>query len=182
MKRLFSTTILSPLVHLSNNWLSLAGVVIVTTATVFWLFLLPVTLRGQITHPYIGILVFLLLPVVLLTGLALVPLGIMLRRRRELRLSVYPADFPALTWSNLDFRRLALFMAITTFVNIVVASQLTYGAVQYMDSVTFCGDILRIDLPQRDATGVHRTPELGSCAGGLRGLSHRPWGIVVRPE
>jgi hypothetical protein len=32
--------------------------VLVTNASVFWLFLLPVTLRGQATHPYIGILIF----------------------------------------------------------------------------------------------------------------------------
>ena len=119
--------------------MSLAGVVIVTTATVFWLFLLPTTLRGQITHPYVGILVFLLLPVIFLTGLILIPAGILLRRRRERRGSVYPAEFPPLTWQNPDFRRLVLFVGITTVVNIVVASQLAYGAVQYMDSVTFCG-------------------------------------------
>ncbi len=46
---------LSPVVHLSNNWISLLGVVIVTTATVFWLFLLPTTLRGEIDNPYYGI-------------------------------------------------------------------------------------------------------------------------------
>ena len=39
---------LSPLVHLSNNWVSLIGVVVVTTATVFWLFLLPTTMRGDV--------------------------------------------------------------------------------------------------------------------------------------
>lgn len=55
---------LAPLIYLSNNWISLLGVVVVTTATVFWLFLLPFTLRGEVTHPYIGILVFLLLPMV----------------------------------------------------------------------------------------------------------------------
>ena len=38
---------LSPLIHLSSNWISLTGVILVTTATVFWLFLLPTTLRGQ---------------------------------------------------------------------------------------------------------------------------------------
>jgi len=66
---------LSPLIHLSNNWISLAGVVIVTTATVFWLFLLPVTLRGEAASPYIGILVFLTLPVPFFAGLLLIPLG-----------------------------------------------------------------------------------------------------------
>ena len=80
---LFSRDRIAPLVHLSNNWISLTGVVIVTTATVFWLFLLPFTLRGEVTHPYIGILVFLLLPALFILGLILIPLGIVLRRRRE---------------------------------------------------------------------------------------------------
>ena len=39
---------LSPIVYLSNNWISLIGVVVVTAATVVWLLLLPVTLRGGI--------------------------------------------------------------------------------------------------------------------------------------
>ena len=42
---------LSPLVHLSNNWISLIGVVVVTTATVFWLFLLPTTHARGGTQP-----------------------------------------------------------------------------------------------------------------------------------
>ena len=139
MMRIFSRNVLSPLVHLSNNWISLAGVVIVTTATIFWLFLLPVTLRGEITHPYIGILVFLLLPAFFFAGLLLIPLGIALRRRRERRGPAVPVSLPPLNWSNADFRRLALFVGFTTFINIAVASQLTYSAVDYMDSVTFCG-------------------------------------------
>ena len=74
---------LSPLIHLSNNWISLAGVIVVTTATIFWLFLLPVTLKGETTSPYIGILVFLGLPGPFFAGLIMIPLGIWLKRRRE---------------------------------------------------------------------------------------------------
>ena len=55
---------LLPLVHLSNNFLSLLGVVLVTTATVFWIFLLPTSLGPEVHNPYLGILVFLLLPMV----------------------------------------------------------------------------------------------------------------------
>ena len=73
---------LSPFVYLSNNWISLAGVIIVTSAVVFWLFLLPVTLKGEATSPYIGILVFLGLPAPFFAGLVMVPLGIWLKRRQ----------------------------------------------------------------------------------------------------
>jgi len=126
---------LSALVYLSNNWISLIGVVLVTTATVFWLFLLPVTLRGQATHPYVGILIFLLLPAAFFGGLVLIPLGIYLLRRS---LSLRTA-FPPLNWQNPDFRRVVLFVGATTFINIVISSQLTYAAVNYMDTVAFCG-------------------------------------------
>jgi hypothetical protein len=130
---------LSPLVHLSNNWLSLMGVIVVTTATVFWLFLLPTTLKGETHNPYVGILAFLLLPAVFFVGLVLVPLGIWLRHRHEIRAGRYPTAFPPLTFRNIDLRRLTVFILVTTLANLVIASQLTYGAVTYMETVTFCG-------------------------------------------
>lgn len=130
---------LSPLVHLSNNLLSLAGVVIVTTAAVFWLFLLPVSLRAEVDNPYMGILIFLALPGLFFLGLLLIPLGILLRFRRERSRHTYPADFPPLNFHNPDFRRLAAFIGAATVINIIIAAQTSYSAVTYMDSVTFCG-------------------------------------------
>jgi hypothetical protein len=148
---------LSPLVHLSNNWISLAGVVIVTTATVFWLFLLPTTLRGETTSPYIGILVFLVLPGPFFAGLIMIPLGIWLKRKREGRTGIYPPDFPALTWRNFELRRLVYFFAVTTVLNLAIASQLTYGAVNYMDSVTFCGQTCHTVM-QPEYTAYQNSP------------------------
>ena len=130
---------LSPLVHLSNNWISLIGVVVVTTATVFWLFLLPTTMRGDVHNPYNGILAFLLLPALFFLGLILIPLGIYRQNKGERRRGLYPASFPPLNLKNLEFRRLLTFVAVTTFANIVIASQLAYGAVSYMETVSFCG-------------------------------------------
>jgi len=130
---------LSPLIYLSSNWISLAGVILVTTATIFWLFLLPVTLRGEAGSPYIGILVFMVLPVPFFAGLAMVPLGIWRKRRITGHAGIYPPYFPPLNWQNLELRRLAYFVGFTTVINIAIASQLSYGAINYMDSVTFCG-------------------------------------------
>ena len=148
---------LSPLIHLSNNWLSLSGVVLVTTATVFWLFLLPITLRGSTDNPYIGILAFLALPAPFLAGLVIIPLGMWLKRRREGHPGVYPPDFPALAWSNPELRKLAYFIGAATVVNIVVASQLTYGAVNYMESVTFCGQTCH-KVMQPEYTAYQNSP------------------------
>ena len=72
---------LSPLIYLANNWVSLVGIVVVTSATVFWLFLLPTTAKGHSATPYIRILSFLIVPAFFFLGLALIPLGIAWRQR-----------------------------------------------------------------------------------------------------
>ncbi len=130
---------LSPIIYLSSNWISRIGVVLVTTATVFWLFLLPSSMRGAEFHPYIGILAYLVLPGVFFFGLILIPLGILLRMRREQRSGLYPTSFAPLSLRSPELKRLGIFIGVTTFANIVIGSQLTYAAVSYMDSTTFCG-------------------------------------------
>src|SRR5690349_2534250 len=92
MKKTFRTW-LSPLVFLSNNWISLAGVVIVTAAVVTWLVFLPITLRGANVHPYVGIVAYLVLPGIFLGGLLLIPVGIYLRRRRMRKRGELPGEF-----------------------------------------------------------------------------------------
>lgn len=162
----FSAKRLAPLVYLANNWISLIGVVIVTTATVFWLFLLPFTLRGEITHPYIGILIFLLLPTVFILGLILIPVGIWFHRRRDRASGRVPAAFPPLNWENRDFRRLVLFVAVTTFLNLIIASQLAYGAVNYMDTTAFCGlTCHRVMQPEYTSheNSVHARVDCAEC-------------------
>jgi nitrate/TMAO reductase-like tetraheme cytochrome c subunit len=129
---------LGPLVHLANNWISLVGVILVTTSAVFWLFSLPITMRHEVDNPYAGILLFLVIPAVFVGGLIIIPLGIYRQFRRERRSGGNPSGSP-LNWRNVDLRRLAIFVGVTTVVNVVIAGQASYKAVTYMDSVTFCG-------------------------------------------
>jgi hypothetical protein len=148
---------LAPIVYLSNNWVSLAGVILVTTATVFWLFLLPTTLRGETTSPYIGILVFLVLPAPFFAGLVMIPLGMWLKRKRSGRAGLYPPEFPPLNWRIMELRRLVYFLGATTVINITIASQISYGAVNYMDSVTFCGQTCHTVM-QPEYTAYQNSP------------------------
>lgn len=58
------------------------GVALVTTAGFSWLFVLPIQLRGHSRNPYIGIVVFIFIPVIFVFGLILIALGVFLARRR----------------------------------------------------------------------------------------------------
>lgn len=131
--------IVSPYVYLSSNLISRLGVVMVTTATVLWIYLLPTFFSGSIKHPYAGILIFVGLPAVFLGGLALIPVGIVLRRRAERKRGVYPTSFVPIDARNPEFRRLMLFIGVITVINVLIGGQLVYSSVNYMDGVTFCG-------------------------------------------
>lgn len=47
---------------LTRHWLSLVGVALVTTAVISWVFVLPLRIRGHVDNPYVGIVIFLILP------------------------------------------------------------------------------------------------------------------------
>jgi hypothetical protein len=126
---------LSPLLYLSNNWVSRIGVLLVTSAAIFWLFLLPTYLGGHAANAYLGILLFLAIPAAFFAGLGLIPLGILVKKRS----SGWPTDLPPLDWKNTDLRRLAAFVGAVSFANILIGSNLTYRALEHMDSSQFCG-------------------------------------------
>jgi len=125
----------SPVAYLASNLISLVGVVFVTTAGVLWLILLPSWWRGEMDHPYLGILANMALPLLFLAGLALIPLGIWrltLKRKRA-------GETGPLLPRGGELRKVLIFVGLTTFVNLVIGSQLLYSAVSYMDSDSFCG-------------------------------------------
>src|SRR5262249_26801463 len=123
----------SPLVYLASNWISRIGIFLVTAAGISWLFALPANLSGT-HHPYVGLLTVCALPAAFFLGLALIPLGIHLQRRK---LDAHE-EFPPLSWNNAQLRQMVLFIGVATAANIVIGGHLTYGAIEYMDSVKFC--------------------------------------------
>src|SRR5439155_7528331 len=118
------------------------GVALVTLAGFSWLFLLPLHLRGHADNPYIGLLVFIAIPVAFFAGLALIPLGIALARRRGLDPLAPVFDRRA------ALRRGGLFFGLTTVANIIIASQASYRAVEHMDTVQFCGQSCHVMKPE----------------------------------
>ena len=58
------------------------GAGLVTLAGFSWLFLLPTNLGGRVENPYIGLLLFIAIPIIFFTGLLLIPIGIMLAKRK----------------------------------------------------------------------------------------------------
>jgi hypothetical protein len=119
---------------LTRHWLSLLGIALVTTAGISWLFVLPAQIRGHVDNPYIGIVFFLILPIVFFSGLALIPIGVYLSRR-QIQQGLTDVTFDR----KAALGRLAWFFGATTAANLLIGTQVTYRAVEHMETPQFCG-------------------------------------------
>ena len=102
-----------------------------------------------------------MVPVTFFAGLAFIPLGIVLRRRKHHSQGTYPDDLPKLNWSNRAFRQLTSFVVVATVANVVFGGYLSYSAVDYMDSAGFCGQSCHVMTPQYTAYQVSPHAQVG---------------------
>jgi hypothetical protein len=135
---------------LTSHWVSLLGAAVVTTAGFSWLFAAPTELRGHTSNPYIGIVPFIIIPVVFIAGLLLIALGVVLARTR--------IEKGLLTAPNRQayLRKLAIFFAATSAINIVIGTQGTCRAVEHMETAQFCGQSCHV--MKREFTAHQKSP------------------------
>ena len=146
-------------VVLTSHWISMVGVALVTLAGFSWLFALPANVRGNVSNPYIGLLLFIAIPIVFFTGLVLIPIGITLGRRNA------AAKFDAVPDRKAAWRRAGIFFAVMTVANIIIGSQLSYRAVEHMETVQFCGQSCHVMKPEFTAhlLAPHQGVSCASC-------------------
>ena len=147
------------LAFLTSHWLSVLGSSLVTIAGCSWLFVVVLHAGGRTANPYIGILIAFAIPAIFFLGLILIPVGAWLSRRR------IQAGLAQVQSRRTVMRRLGLFFATMTVVNVVIASQVTYRAVAHMETDQFCGQSCHVMKPQFVANGrsVHRNVGCVNC-------------------
>ena len=129
-------------VRLIRSPISVVGMVLTTISAVLFLVVFLADLFGWHTNPYLGIVFFLVLPGVFLFGLALIPFGAWIERRRRAR-GRAPSE---VHWPRIDLndpaqRTTAVIVFVVTMANIVIVSLAAYRGVEYMDSPQFCGQV-----------------------------------------
>ena len=129
-----------PAVYLGQNPITLVGAVLTTSAAItmlgFWAFEL---LRSGPVPPYAGIVFFFILPGIFILGLALMPLGGLLRRYRLKQQGKLPHVYPSIDLRQPLLQRALVLIVALTFVNVALMGTASYKAVEHMDSVEFCG-------------------------------------------
>src|SRR5690554_6836931 len=107
----------------AKNWVSLAGAMIALVSLFMAVFLFVVTALLGAQAAYLGLVVFILLPSVMVMGLLLIPLGMFLKLRRERR----QGERPEPGWPRIDLnvphhRHAAFIFVIGTAVLLLVSA------------------------------------------------------------
>jgi hypothetical protein len=131
-----------------------AAIVTFSTAIVVTLFLLQLT--GFEGGPYVGILAYLVFPMLLALGLILIPIGV---RHESKRVAKRGGEhsFPVIDL-NLDrTRRVVLVVVGLSVINVMIFAVATYKGVHVMESNEFCGTACHTVM-QPEYTAYQRSP------------------------
>jgi hypothetical protein len=146
-----------------RNRISSLGVALTTASALLFLALIALEVLGVLRNPYVGILMFVIVPAVFVLGLLLIPVGLWVDRRGGERL---PPRWPKLDLKDATTRRMAIFVLVATGVNLAIISMASFGAVHYSESQTFCGEVCHTVMgPEFTAhqTGLHARVACVEC-------------------
>jgi len=145
---------------LTRNPISLVGTALAVASATLIIALFLFELMGYAGSPYIGLITYLILPVFFILGLILIPIGILMQRRRAAKAAAAgkaPPLFPVIDLNDSTTRGAVIAFLVLTMLNIVLVAAATYKAVDFMDSTAFCGTVCHAVM-QPEHTAHARSP------------------------
>jgi nitrate/TMAO reductase-like tetraheme cytochrome c subunit len=129
-------------ISLIRNPVSLIGAALTATSLATIVFLFFVNFVSVRPSPYIGVLGFMVAPAFLILGLLLIPVGMLLerRRRRKGKPGVIPR-FPRMDLNVPAQRSAFAFFVSFAFLFVLMSAVGSYRAYEFTDSVQFCGQL-----------------------------------------
>ena len=174
----FRESWLRPALFFGNNPISLAGGAITTASGVTMISYWVAELSGHLSdNPYVGIIFFLFMPGLFLLGLALIPIGIFLRRKKLKRPDRFPPNSPRSISAILSFGTASISCWWPRSSTSSWWRRPVTAARAYMDSPQFCGRSCHVMQPEYTAyqIGAHSHVACVEChiGSGAEGLLQR---------
>ncbi|HEY0462178.1 MAG TPA: NapC/NirT family cytochrome c [Pyrinomonadaceae bacterium] len=125
-----------------QNYISLIGTVIAVTSFLSIIFLFALEITERANQPYLGVLIWVLLPGVMVFGLFIILVGMLYERRRRRKLTPEQiAAYPILDLNSPRRRRMFLTFLVGSFLFLMISGFGSYRAFEYTESLEFCGQL-----------------------------------------
>lgn len=128
-------------IKLYKNPISLVGMALAVVAFLNILFLIFLDSFSHVSSPYVGILAYMVAPAIMVVGLVMIPIGMIVERRRRLRAVGVPDHVPRLDLNNPAQRSTMAFVLSFVVIFALMSAVGSYKAYEFTDSIQFCGQL-----------------------------------------
>ena len=140
----------------TRHWISLVGAVIALVVGVLIVTFFVMEVAGFVGGAYLGILTYMILPMVLVFGLLLIPVGVWRKNQLDKAAQAHheaaPRGLPVIDLNNERTRGVLLASIFVGLVSLVVIAGAMFKGVEVMESVAFCGTVCHTVMePQHTA-------------------------------
>jgi hypothetical protein len=132
MKRIFPNSF--------YNLITLIGVLIAGISVGVIIFMVVLEATSENANPYMGIFAFTIMPIFLLAGLIMIPLGVRREHRRERQGKPHGLHLPVIDFNNPRHRTGATFVMIGSLLGISIIGFTSFKAYEHTESDEFCGE------------------------------------------
>lgn len=124
------------------NWISFIGMAIASIAFFMIVFLFVISSVTGSDASYLGLIIYIILPSILILGLILIPIGMFFRSKKLKRQkSSEPRKLPVIDLNNVRFRNATMIFAIGTTILLFMSAIGSYEAYHFSESNEFCGTV-----------------------------------------
>jgi hypothetical protein len=124
------------------NWTSFIGATIAIISLFMIAFLFVISFFFDQGSSYLGLFMFIVLPVFFVIGLLLIPLGMMFKRRRDKKRNIVEErQWPKIDLNNPPTRNAFLIFGVGTIFFLLISAVGSYESFHYTESVEFCGTV-----------------------------------------
>lgn len=145
------------------NWISISGFILAVNSLIIILILFLFSLFTKESNAYLGLFIYIVVPIFLVIGLLLIPIGMVIQRRKKIPENGALGKWPVLDM-NIKFQRRALIrVSIITVVLLIISSIGSYQAFHYSESVQFCGTLCHKVMEPEYTTYQHSAHAQVKC-------------------
>jgi len=143
-----------------SNWISIIGAIFAINAIILIIILFVHGMLTEHPNPYNGMFTYIIMPVILVIGLIMIPVGMMIKR---FRVKKDDQRWPVLDMNNARQRQKLVLVSILTFLFMIISAVGSYQAFNYTESVDFCGKLCHLVMEPEHTTYLHSPHARVAC-------------------
>ena len=126
----------------SYNWLSIIGATIALISLFMIIFLFVISVIFNQRSSYLGLIVYIALPTILILGLILIPIGMIIKHNKDRKIhEENPRQWPLIDFNDPTHRNAFMIFSVGSAIFLLLSAVGSYEAFHFSESVTFCGTL-----------------------------------------